>query len=306
MVSSQRPPGIDRPTPSEPLSADDRKKIAAIQIQAADRRDQVEREFPRIGTAPRILGRDYRTPWMNVRDWFLYIMSHWIFIVVPIFIMVGVALVVTFITTFVTQSVVIAVILGMSFFLWRQFRRPLSGRDRLQTVQRLIHEHEYQRALQDLIPIAEDGYAPAQMQLAWMYEQGRGTAREPARAFRWYEAAARRGVPEAQYATGLRYAEGNGVKVDFARAIDWLSSSAGQGVAGAARRLGHLYETGDIGFPADRERAVEWYYRAGVIFLSRRQPEDAQAMVDHLRTLATGYPAVQALVTKLEQQLRSD
>ena len=158
--------------------------------------------------------------------------------------------------------------------------------------------------MKDLIPIAEQGHPPAQMLLAWLYENARGTAREPALAFRWYEAAAQRNNPEAQYAAGMHCADGDGVKVDFGKAIDWLSRAAGQGVAEAARRLGHLYETGGVGFAADREKAVEWYYRAGALFQKRGQREDAQALVVHLRSLAAGYPAVQAMVTKLEVTLR--
>ncbi len=111
-------------------------------------------------------------------------------------------------------------------------------------------------------------------------------------------------MTEAQYAIGTRYIDGNGVKVDFAKGVDWLSRAAGKGMAEAARRLGHLYESGGVGFPADREKAVEWYYRAGAQFLSRKETDDARAMVDHLRSLAKGYPAVQGLVTKLEQMVR--
>lgn len=304
-LSNHRSPGQDRPAPSDRLSDEDRKKIAAIQIQAADVRDQRERDYPQIGTAPRILGRDYRPAWKIARDWLLLILSVGavIFFLVYVY-FTGVVLAVTAITTFFPQFLLIATMATAAFFLWRHFRKPPLARDRLRAVQKLIDKHEYQLAMKDLIPIAEQGHPPAQMLLAWLYENARGTAREPALAFRWYEAAAQRNNPEAQYAAGMHCADGDGVKVDFGKAIDWLSRAAGQGVAEAARRLGHLYETGGVGFAADREKAVEWYYRAGALFQKRGQREDAQALVVHLRSLAAGYPAVQAMVTKLEVTLR--
>ena len=304
-LSNHRSSGQDRPTPSERLSDEDRQKIAAIQIQAADQRDRRERDYPQIGTAPRILGRDYKPQWKVALEWILLILMIGAVIYFLFYVYyTGVVLAVTAIVTFFPQFLLVATVATAAFFLWRHFRQPPLARDRLRTVQKLIDQHAYQLAMKDLIPIAEEGHAPAQMLLAWLYEHGRGTAREPAHAFRWYQAAAQRGVTEAQCAVGTRYVEGNGVKVDFTKGVDWLSRAAGKGMPEAARRLGYLYETGGIGFPADREKAVEWYYRAGAQFHSRRQTEDARAMVDHLRSLAKGYPAVQGLVTKLEVTLR--
>ena len=305
MTPYQKFPGQDRPTPSERLSDEDRKKIAAIQIQVADQCDERARDFPQIGTAPRIQGRDYKPYWKIVLDWVLLIamVGAVIFFLFYVY-YTGVVLAVAALITFFPQFLLLAFVVTIAFLLWRHFRQPPLARDRLMVVQKLVAKHEYQLAMKDLIPIAEEGHPPAQMLLAWMYEYGRGTAREPAHAFRWYEAAAQRGLVEAQYAIGTRYVEGNGVKVDFAKAVDWLSRSASKGMAEAARRLGHLYETGGVSFPPDREKAVEWYYRAGAQFLSRKEMDDARAMVDHLRSLAKGYPAVQAMVTKLEVSLR--
>ena len=303
-LSNHRSSDQDRPTPSERLSDEDRKKIAAIQIQAADQRDERARDFPRIGTAPRIEGRDYKPRWRIVLDWILLIamIGAVIFFLFYVY-YTGVVLAVAALITFFPQFLLLTFVVTISFLLWRHFRQPPMARDRLLAVQKLVARHDYQLAMKDLIPIAEEGHAPAQMLLAWLYEHGRGTTREPVHAFRWYEAAAQRGVTEAQYAIGTRYVEGNGVKADFAKGVDWLSRAAAKGMAEAARRLGHLHETGGVGFPADREKAVEWYYRAGVQFLSRKEMDDARAMVDHLRALAKGYPAVQGLVTRLDQML---
>ncbi|MEK7840208.1 MAG: hypothetical protein AAB252_03440, partial [Pseudomonadota bacterium] len=140
------------------MSDEDRKKIAAIQIQAADVRDQRERDYPQIGTAPRILGRDYRPAWKIARDWLLLILSVGavIFFLVYVY-FTGVVLAVTAITTFFPQFLLIATMATAAFFLWRHFRKSALARDRLRAVQKLIDKHEYQLAMKDLIPIAEQG-----------------------------------------------------------------------------------------------------------------------------------------------------
>ncbi len=189
---SQKIPGQDRPSPSERLSDEDRKRIAVIQIQAADQRDRRERDFPQIGTAPRIEGRDYKPQWKIALEWILLIamIGAVIFFLFYVY-YTGVVLAVAAIITFFPQFLLLAFLVTISFLLWRRLRQPPLARDRLAAAQKLVARHDYQLAMKDLIPIAEEGHAPAQMLLAWLYEHGRGTAREPVHAFRWYEAAAR-------------------------------------------------------------------------------------------------------------------
>jgi hypothetical protein len=52
---------------------------------------------------------------------------------------------------------------------------------------------------------------------------------------------------------------------------------------------------------ADREKAMEWYDKAGVDFHKAGKLDDARVMLQALHNLATHYPAVMQLVTELEK-----
>lgn len=67
----------------------------------------------------------------------------------------------------------------------------------------------------------------------------------------------------------------------------------------AANSLGYLYENG-CGIAADKEQAIEWYYRAAVAYRKAGRLDDAGAVIHHLKSLASSYPAVLALLAKLK------
>ena len=99
---------------------------------------------------------------------------------------------------------------------------------------------------------------------------------------------------------GTRYLHGNQVPKDLNRAIEWLERAAAQGVGQAAQSLGHLYEN-MLGQNIDKEKAIEWYYRAAVAFQKSGHQDDARAIIRHLQSLTDKYPVVLGLVAKLEK-----
>jgi localization factor PodJL len=56
-----------------------------------------------------------------------------------------------------------------------------------------------------------------------------GKEAAPAEAFRWFSAAAGKGLPDAQYNLGLIYARGEGVPLDLKAAYMWFRLAANQG-----------------------------------------------------------------------------
>jgi uncharacterized protein len=52
---------------------------------------------------------------------------------------------------------------------------------------------DYKAALNELIPLAEKGYAGAQYSLGWMYFNGQGVPKDYDEALRWYREAADQG-----------------------------------------------------------------------------------------------------------------
>src|SRR5258708_4196516 len=68
------------------------------------------------------------------------------------------------------------------------------------------------------LPLAEQGHAAAQFNIAVMYEEGSGVAKDSAQAARWYLEAAKQGDPDAQYKAGMLYEAATGVTSDLAEA----------------------------------------------------------------------------------------
>lgn len=77
--------------------------------------------------------------------------------------------------------------------------------------------------------LAEAGDAQAQLRLALMYDQGRGTPRDYYSAFVWYLEAAKKGLPVAQHNVGVAYVAGLGVQKNDKEALMWLSRAADKG-----------------------------------------------------------------------------
>ena len=75
-------------------------------------------------------------------------------------------------------------------------------------------------------PLAEQGHAEAQYNLAGMYEYGEGVPQDYAEAVRWYRLAAEKGDAYAQNNLGVSYYNGEGVPQDYVQAHMWFNLSA--------------------------------------------------------------------------------
>ena len=83
--------------------------------------------------------------------------------------------------------------------------------------------------LEDVLLCAEQGYAPAQNDLGFMYANGEGVPQDDAEAVRWYRLAAEQGNAFSQFNLGLMYADGEGVPEDIVLAYMWWNLAAAQG-----------------------------------------------------------------------------
>ena len=90
------------------------------------------------------------------------------------------------------------------------------------------------------------------------YALGAGAARDEARAFGYFQEAARAGHAPAMYRLALAYARGEGVGQDAERAAEWQQKAALRGHAIAQRSLALMYLNG-AGVKPDRARALAWY-----------------------------------------------
>jgi TPR repeat protein len=107
-------------------------------------------------------------------------------------------------------------------------------------------------------PLAENGMAEAQNNLASLYARGLGVTRDDAEAVRLYRAAAEQGLARAQSNLGYQYEIGAGVARDLDAALMWYRRGAEQGNTNAQFNLGAMYYKGQ-GVTQDFALAYMWF-----------------------------------------------
>jgi TPR repeat protein len=123
---------------------------------------------------------------------------------------------------------------------------------------------------------AEQGHGYAQVNLAYLLENGEGVAQDTAEAIRWYRLAAEQGHSDAYYTLGNMFEYGEGVAQDTAEAIRWYRLAAEQGHSDAYYTLGNMFEYG-YGVAQDKAEAIRWYRLA-----AEQGRSDAQQRLDIL------------------------
>ncbi len=88
---------------------------------------------------------------------------------------------------------------------------------------------DYETAMREFRPLAEQGNASAQLNLGLMYANGHGVLQDSAEAVKWYSLAAEQGNVTAQSNLGLMYALGLGVLQNFVLAHMWFDLAATKG-----------------------------------------------------------------------------
>ena len=120
---------------------------------------------------------------------------------------------------------------------------------------------DFEAAILEWRPLAEEGDARAQYYLGLMYARGEGVPQDNHQAAHWFRKSAEQGNPQSQYHLGMLYANGKGVPEDDRQAVHWLGEAARQGNARAQFNLGIMYQLGE-GVPEDDRQAVNWYQQA--------------------------------------------
>lgn len=108
---------------------------------------------------------------------------------------------------------------------------------------------------------AEIGFAPAQNNLAGMYENGMGVPVNLREAARWYQSAAEAGLVQAQHSFGELLLDGRGVAKDTRAGTAWVRRAANQGHKSACIQLVQMYWQG-FAVPREPIKALVWAIRA--------------------------------------------
>jgi uncharacterized protein len=118
-------------------------------------------------------------------------------------------------------------------------------------------KNDFRSALIQLRKAADQGYAPAQVELALMYGNGLGLPQSDAEALKWMRKAADQGLALAQENLGTLYSTGRVVPQNDAEAAKWYRKAAEQGSARSQLALGWAYGTGR-GVPQNYVQAHMW------------------------------------------------
>ena len=105
----------------------------------------------------------------------------------------------------------------------------MSKKDDFQDATDAYNRQDYETAYKLILPLAEQGDADAQFNLALMYEDGLGVPQDYKEAVRLYRLSAEQGFAIAQFNLGVMYYNGQGVPQDYVLAHMWWSISSANG-----------------------------------------------------------------------------
>ncbi len=117
---------------------------------------------------------------------------------------------------------------------------------------------DYALAIQRFEVLANAGHTRAQYDLAQIYFQGIGTAKDGQRGWYWLLSAAGGGNTAAMVQLGALFESGVGADRDFAAAAQWYMRAARLGHAVAAFNLAVMFVKG-LGVPKDDVAALAWF-----------------------------------------------
>ena len=108
---------------------------------------------------------------------------------------------------------------------------------------------------------AVQGFAPGQVNLGLMLEQGAGAARSDEEASRWYRRAALQSFAAGQHHLARLYETGKGLPLDLNQAVFWYAKAVNQNFAPAQTAYGRMHRDG-IGVTKNPEEALRLFRRA--------------------------------------------
>ncbi len=152
---------------------------------------------------------------------------------------------------------------------------------------------DHYQAVAWLSKAAEQGHCMAQNNLADKYYSGKGVAQDYTLAMNWYKKAAEQGHAKSQYDVGYQYEKGLGVDQNYRKAAHWFKKSAIQGHSNAQYHLGKLYYYGHGG-SEDNTLAFYWLSKS-----SDQNNGHAQAILGEMYAEGYGVAVDYAMAEKL-------
>lgn len=123
-------------------------------------------------------------------------------------------------TLLIIISVAFAITAFLSFFVWKQYQEYRIN-ILMQEGTTLEAEGKYHNAFDKYKRAAEIGSADGQFNLAFLYSNGLGVAKNETLAFDFYKKSAEQGDKQAQIVLSVLYSTGRGVETDPEKAEYW-------------------------------------------------------------------------------------
>jgi TPR repeat protein len=124
-----------------------------------------------------------------------------------------------------------------------------------------LNRGEFNAAIAQFRPLVIEGYAPAQYQMALIYQHGYSVSKDGLKALELFQLAADQNYPDAQFELSLIYSEGKLIKRDLNKAFELTHKAANKDLASAQFNLAVMYANG-TGVKQDNFKASRWYKTA--------------------------------------------
>jgi len=156
---------------------------------------------------------------------------------------------------------------GTEKYLWRIREGKISlvdlGGPGLDEAKAAYKKGDYTSSFKELKILADKGDSDAQYGLGFMYQAGKGVARDYVEAEKWYRRSADQDNAGAQFNLAGMYLEGEGMPQNYAEGLKWLRKAAELGYVKAQCNLGGMYIDGK-GVPQDYNEAEKWLVKAAI------------------------------------------
>ena len=180
------------------------------------------------------------------------------------------------------------------------------------TMKEVLDEAGKNGSAEDQQRIAQSAYMMARMSLSGTGPDGMPVEKNARAAFEYMQYAAEYGLPEAQCDLALLYSEGIGTAKDNYKAFEWFRKSADQGYALAMHNVAAYY----LNVFKNQQLAFQWYRKAaeaghessqtvvGLMYIKGAggTPDIQQAMTWLQRAAASGSEEAKQVIAALQQE----
>ena len=124
-----------------------------------------------------------------------------------------------------------------------------------------LNRGQFKAAIEQFRPLVNEGYAPAQYQMALVYLHGYSVPKDGMKALELFQLSAAQNYPDAQFELALIYSAGKLVKQDLKKSFEFTNKAAQKNLPSAQYNLAVMYANG-TGIKQDDFKASRWYQRA--------------------------------------------